>query len=126
MITPHDNVNITMRMSDGSLGIITYVANGDVSIPKERIVMSCGNATAVMENFQALTLARDGKQTKKKGTGDKGHQHEVAAFMDAIRKKSDPVIPLESLMVTTRATFAIIEALTAKQVITLDDRGIRE
>ncbi|MDX9757997.1 MAG: bi-domain-containing oxidoreductase [Bacteroidota bacterium] len=126
LVTPQDNVNITMRMRDGSIGIITYVANGDASIPKERIIMSRGNATAVMDNFQSLTLARDGKQTKKKGTGDKGHQHEVMAFMDAIRRKSDPVISLESLIITTRTTYAIIDALTTKQVITLDDRGFRE
>lgn len=118
-ITPFDNVNITLRMSDGSVGIITYVSNGDPSIPKERIVMSCGNATAVMDNFQSLTLARGGKQTRKKGSGDKGHQDEVIAFMESIRKKADPVIPLESILATTRATYAIIESLNTKEVVSL-------
>ncbi|MFZ1729245.1 MAG: bi-domain-containing oxidoreductase [Bacteroidota bacterium] len=118
-VTNFDSVNITMRMSDGSVGIITYVANGDSSIPKERIIMSCGNASAVMENFQNLTLARDGKQTRKKGDGDKGHRNEVNAFMDAIRKKADPVIPLESIIATTRTTFRIIDALNKKEIVNL-------
>ncbi|MBR9975338.1 MAG: bi-domain-containing oxidoreductase [Bacteroidetes bacterium] len=125
-VTPFDNINITMRMDDGSVGIITYVSNGDASIPKERIVMSCGNATAVMDNFSTLTLARAGKQTKKKGAGDKGHQHEVIAFMNAIRKKTTPVISLESLMATTRATYAVLEALTNHSVVSMpvkDQRG---
>lgn len=125
-VTPFDNVNITMRLDDGSVGIITYVANGDGSIPKERIVMSCGNASAVMDNFSALTLARAGKQTRKKGAGDKGHQAEVIAFMDAIRKKTAPVIPLESLMATTRATYAVLEALTNHSVVSLVERDERE
>ena len=118
-VTPFDNVNITMRMTDGSVGIITYVANGDPSVPKERIVMSRGNATAVMDNFATLTLARGGKQTRKKGSGDKGHQAEVIAFMEAIRKKSAPVIPIESILATTRTTFAVIEALNRKEIVTL-------
>ncbi|MBR9976940.1 MAG: bi-domain-containing oxidoreductase [Bacteroidetes bacterium] len=118
-ITPYDNVNITMHMQDGSLGIITYVANGDGSIPKERIVMSSGNATAVMDNFQSLILARDGRQSRKKGDGDKGHRNEVLAFMDAIRKKDEPLISLDSLLATTRCTFHILEALNSKDVVTL-------
>ncbi len=118
-VTNHDSVNITMRMTDGSVGIITYVANGDSSIPKERIVMSCGNATAVMDNFQNLVLARDGKQTRKKSDGDKGHHNEVVAFMDAIRNKSASPIPLDSILATTRTTYRILEALNRKEVVTL-------
>ena len=119
-VTNYDSVNITLRMSDGSVGIITYVANGDSAIPKERIVMSAGNSTAVMDNFQSLTLARNGKLTRKKGSGDKGHRNEVIAFMDAIRQKSAPVIPLESLIRTTRTTFRILDALNFKQTLDID------
>ncbi|MCB2204344.1 bi-domain-containing oxidoreductase [bacterium] len=122
-VTNYDNVNITMRMSDGSVGIITYASNGDSSIPKERITMSAGNSTAVMDNFQSLTLARGGKLNRKKGSGDKGHRNEVIAFMQAIRKKSDPVIPLESLLITTRATFRVLEALNSKRTIELGSLG---
>lgn len=118
-VTNFDNVNITMRMTDGSLGIITYVANGDPSLPKERIVMSAGNSTAIMDNFQQLTLARAGKQSRKKGNGDKGHHDEVRAFMDAVRTKQPEVIPLESLFATTRTTFRILEALNRKEVVAL-------
>ncbi len=116
-VTNFDNVNITLRMRDGSMGIITYVANGDPSIPKERIVMSAGNATAMMDNFQSLTLARDGKQSRTKGSGDKGHRNEVLAFMDAVRRKQHEVIPIESLFATTRTTFRILEALNRREVI---------
>jgi predicted dehydrogenase len=118
-VTNFDNVNITIRMKDGSLGIITYASNGDSSIPKERIVMSRGNSTAVMDNFATLTMARGGKQTKKSAAGDKGHKNEVLAFIDAIRTKKDHIIPLESLLATSRATFAVLESLNSKEVIGL-------
>ncbi len=118
-VTNWDNVNITMRMDNGSLGIITYASNGDSSVPKERIVMSCGNASAVMDNFQSLILARGGKQERKKGSGDKGHRNEVIAFMNAIRQKQSEVIPLRSLLATTRTTFRILDALRTREVVTL-------
>jgi len=118
-VTNFDNVNITLRMSDGSLGIITYASNGDSSIPKERIVMSGSNTSAIMDNFQSLILARGGKQERKRGNGDKGHRNEVIAFMDAIRRKEEAVIPLRDLMATTRTTFRILEALTNREVVTL-------
>ena len=31
------NVVVTLRMEDGSIGTIHYLANGDPSLPKERI-----------------------------------------------------------------------------------------
>jgi predicted dehydrogenase/threonine dehydrogenase-like Zn-dependent dehydrogenase len=120
-VTNWDNVNISMRMQNGSLGIITYVSNGDSSIPKERIVMSGGNSTAVMDNFQSLILARGGKQSRKRGSGDKGHRDEVLAFMDAIRNKSGEVIPLQSMLVTTRTTFRILDALRTHETVSLAD-----
>ncbi len=122
-VTNWDNVNITMRMDNGSLGIITYASNGDSSIPKERIVMSSGNATAIMDNFQSLVLARSGKQERKRGAGDKGHRNEVIAFMDAIRNKRQEVIPLASLLATTRTTFGILDALRTRETVTLPGGG---
>ena len=118
-VTNHDNVSIMMRLSDGSVGVITCVANGDTSVPKERIVMSAGNSTAIMDNFQTLTLARNGRQTTKRSSGDKGHRNEVLAFMSAIRQHSHEVIPYDSLFATSRATFAVIEALNRHEIISL-------
>jgi polar amino acid transport system substrate-binding protein len=118
-VTPHDNVAITMRMNDGSVGVITYVANGDSSVPKERIVMSAGLSTAIMDNFTTLDLHRGGRKTTKKSAGDKGHRNEVIAFMDAIRAHRAEVIPFDSMIATTRATFRILDSLVEKQAVTL-------
>lgn len=118
-IEPYDNVHITMRMENGSLGLITYASNGDTSLPKERITMSCGNATGVMNNFTELLLSRGGKKEMKKSAGDKGHHNEVVTFMDAIRARQREVIPYSSLFATSRATFRIMESLRTTQVLPL-------
>ena len=119
----YDNVNITLRMSDGSLGIITYASNGDSSVPKERIVMSNQQSTAVMNNFTTLDLVRGGKKIVKRSPGDKGHHNEVVAFIDAIRQKRSEVIPYESLFATTRTTFRILDSLNRKEVVALPEGG---
>jgi len=43
-ITPEDNIAIVVKFTDGSIGNLTYLANGDKSMPKERIeVFGGGN-----------------------------------------------------------------------------------
>ena len=81
--------------------------------------MSSANRTAVMDNFESLILARDGKQSSKKGTGDKGHKNEVQAFMQAIRDGKSELISIESMLATTRATFAAVKSLQDKQTVAL-------
>lgn len=115
-ITPYDNLHVTLRMSDGSSACISYVSNGDPSLPKERIVVTNNQATAVLNNFTELRLTRNGKSTVKRSPGDKGHADEVQAFMNAIRQRKSEVIPLESLYVTSRTTFRILDSLNQKSV----------
>src|SRR5690606_31039513 len=48
ILTSHDNIAIVLKFSNGSVGNITYVANGDKSMPKEYIeVFSAGNVGVI-------------------------------------------------------------------------------
>jgi polar amino acid transport system substrate-binding protein len=118
-VTNEDSLNITMRMTDGSVGVITYASNGDSTMAKERIVMSNANSSAVMNNFSTLELYRSGKKTLRKSPGDKGHRDEVAAFIAAIKERRSELIPYESLFATTRATFRILDSLRWKEALPL-------
>lgn len=107
-----DSVAITMKMQNGSLGTITYVASGDTSLPKEYIEIYSTGKTAVLENFQRLTLYQQGKRREfKRSTIDKGHRDEVAAFLNAVRGGTPAPIPFESLVTTSLVTFKIVESL---------------
>jgi predicted dehydrogenase len=77
-----DNVAVTLEMSDGSVGTITYVANGDKSFPKERVEAFGGGMTAVLDNFRTLEMTRNGKKEviRSRFTQDKGHRGEWEAF----------------------------------------------
>ncbi|OGP87962.1 MAG: alcohol dehydrogenase [Deltaproteobacteria bacterium RBG_16_48_10] len=108
-----DNVITTLEFADGSLGTITYVANGDPAFPKERVEIFGGGTTAVLDDFRRLELVHRGRKKvhKSRLRQDKGHQEECKAFIAAVRKGSPLPIPFEELVATTLTTFAIEKSL---------------
>jgi len=107
-----DEVLATLAFSDGSIGTIAYCTQGDPAYPKERLEVLGGARLAVLDDFRALELAKDGKRRWARSFGqDKGHRAEAEAFVAAAAGGGPPPIPLESLWRTTEATFAIQDAL---------------
>lgn len=114
-----DDIVITMRMSDGSVATIHYVSTGDPAYPKERVEVMGDGALAILEDFKALEFARGKRQRTSTMLQDKGHQAEVQAFVDAVRRGGPPPISYASLAATTRATFAVMESLATGQAVTI-------
>lgn len=114
-----DNVVLTFTYPDGSIGTITYIANGDKAFPKERIEVFCGGRVGVLDDFRRLQLAHKGKLKRKRSAlkQDKGHQAAWLAFLTALRSAGNPPIPYNQLIGTSQASFAAVEAL--KQGITV-------
>ncbi len=114
-----DSVSITIRFSDGSVGTLVYLANGDPSIPKEYFEVFGGGRTAIMDNFRELTLATGRKMKQEKFNGDKGHAEEVKLTLQAMKGGGPMPIEFQSLYDTTLATFAAVESLETGEVIRL-------
>ncbi len=108
-----DNVIMTFNYPDGSIGNVTYLANGDKSFPKERVEVFCGGKVGVLDNFRGLELAQHGrtKRVRSHFIQDKGHQAGWQAFVHALKTQGQPPIPYEQLIGTTQASFAAMEAL---------------
>ncbi len=119
-IISSDNVNITLRMKDGSLGIITYLANGDTALPKERIEVTSGKRAGVLDNFQYAYLYKNGKE-KKIGTGrvDKGISNEVNSFVRSASSDRNALITFDELVNTTMTTFKILTSLSVGEPVIL-------
>lgn len=112
-----DNVSMTFTFLDGSIGIVDYLANGDKSLPKERLEVFCEGMIAVLDDYVSLTVTKDGKKKEEKMTQDKGWRNEMAQFAKAIRGESEPPIPYEHLIGVTKSTFAAVESIRSKQTI---------
>ena len=106
-----DNVSMIFTFPDGSIGIVDYLANGDKSLPKERVEVFCGGRVAVLDDFRALEMIQDGRRKTVKGAQDKGWKDEWRVFARAIREGGEPPIPYEQLVGVTSATFAALESL---------------
>jgi predicted dehydrogenase/threonine dehydrogenase-like Zn-dependent dehydrogenase len=106
-----DNVSITVKFSDGSVGNLVYVANGDKSLPKERIEIFGGNIVFVIDDFNKGLLYRNNKEKQIKTSG-KGHRQEVESFIKAVESGGPMPISFKSICLTTITTFKIIESLS--------------
>jgi len=107
-----DNVIITFTFPDGSLGTVTYLANGDKSFPKERVEVFTGGKVAVLDDFRALeTVSGGNRKTVKSAQQDKGHRAGWQAFLEACLAGGPAPIPYTDLLGVTRASFAAVQAL---------------
>ena len=116
-----DNVVAAVSFTDGSIANLIYMANGDKSVPKEYFEVFCGGGVAVLNDFCTLELSRDGKTTTAKGRRDKGHNREVELTIEAMRKGGPSPIPFEQLVEVTRACFAVLQAISSGQPVSLQE-----
>ncbi len=114
-----DNVVLSLRFPDGSLGTVSYLANGDKAFPKERVEVFTGGRVAVLDDFRALEMVQAGRRrtVRTRLSQDKGHRAAWEAFAAAILNSGPPPIPYDHLFGVTRATFAAVEALRTGAVV---------
>lgn len=105
-----DNVIISLRFQNGSVGQISYLACGDKLLSKERIEIFGGGQSFIIDDFKVGEHYAGGSRRAVKSPG-KGHSEEVEAFLHAIREGRPSPIPLDSLALTSVATFAILDSL---------------
>ena len=113
-----EDLLLSLRLADGSIASVRYVASGDVSAGKERVEVMGDGAHAVLEDFRTLELRRGGKKTARRGLAqDKGHQGALLAFLAAAKRDGASPIPLGQLAAVSRATFAAQDSLRTGEAI---------
>jgi predicted dehydrogenase len=107
-----DNVAVTLRFADGSIGTLTYTALGDPSLGKESLEVYGEGGQAILDDFRTLLLARGRKTERMRAANqDKGFGLEMRRWVAAVADGGPPPIPFEELAATTRATLAAAESL---------------
>ncbi|MCP9473481.1 MAG: bi-domain-containing oxidoreductase [Nitrospira sp.] len=107
-----DQVTITLRFADGSMGTVHYLSNGHKSFPKERLEVFCAGRILQLDNYRNLYgYGWPGFKRMGLWRQDKGQTACAASFVEAVRSGKPSPIAFEELVEVTRATFDIVDAL---------------
>ena len=122
-----DNLVLNFSFADGSIGVITYLANGDKAFPKERLEVFWGGKVALMDDFRRLELVHDGKRHIDRSwlRQDKGHAAEMRAFLRAITQSGTPPISYLHLLGVSQATLTAQHALHSGKEEPIPYLGLR-
>jgi len=113
---------MTFSFPDGSIGSVSYLANGDKAFPKERVEVFCGGRVAVLDDYRSLELIHKGKRQtfRSRLKQDKGHQAEWEVFAGAIQQAGPAPIPYSQLFGVSRASFAALESLRTRLPVAIE------
>lgn len=108
----NDSVNLSLKFANGSVGVVSYFANGGTSLAKEYVEINASGSTAILNDFKELKFYGRGKPQKKKLLNqDKGQKAMVEEFINGIKNKGEAPIPFEEIYLITLATFKAIESI---------------
>jgi predicted dehydrogenase/threonine dehydrogenase-like Zn-dependent dehydrogenase len=109
----NDDLDVTLRFSDGSIATIAYVTSGNARFAKETFDAAAGGRSARLDNFRRASVwsGRRRAITRVGVRIDKGQRAELRSFLDAMRAGRPAPIPIASLAATTRGTLAVERSL---------------
>jgi len=115
-----DNVVITVKFEDGSVGNIVYSASGDKAYSREQIEIFCEAKTITIKDYKETDYHYAGKRKSFKTLNQEmGYKEELKYFFDVIKKLSSPVITPYEIFLSTLTVFKINESLEKGEPVTL-------
>ena len=102
---------IVLQFADGSVGTVNYFSSGSKSFPKETVEMLSNGRVLRMEDSR-VTRGYGFAGFKKFRTNrqNKGHNADIATFVDGIAEGDAPLTPFAVLSNITYASLAAVES----------------
>jgi predicted dehydrogenase/threonine dehydrogenase-like Zn-dependent dehydrogenase len=124
----NDNLVINLKIRNGSLGNIVYVANGDKSFSRERVEIFGKGSVGVIKNFKSASFTRNGKVKEKKSylTIDRGHTGEMSTLFKAVKEGKALPVSFEKYVNTTLTTFKIEQSLETGIPVKVEFEDIKD
>ncbi|CAG5009652.1 Inositol 2-dehydrogenase/D-chiro-inositol 3-dehydrogenase [Dyadobacter sp. CECT 9275] len=114
-----DNASLLMKFENGSTGVINYFSNGSKAYSKERVEVYTQERTLVLDNFRTLAGYGFKSFSKMKSSQDKGHREQFRRLIENVKTGGGPVIPIEDIINTSKATFAALQSLREERWVNL-------
>lgn len=117
----NDNIAISFKFSDGSVGTLIYTASGDKAFSREAIEIFFDGKTITSKDFRLSEFHHNGKtDTFKTRNQEMGYLEELKHFTDCVSGKDTLSVPPTEMFATMAVIFAIERALATAQVVSLD------
>lgn len=106
-----ENATVLLRLANGSTGTVHYFSNGHSNYPKERIEVHSLGRTLILDDYKMLRgYGFEGFREMKTNAG-KGHQEQFDRLFECISSGKVPLIPLEDIWNSSRATLAARDSM---------------
>lgn len=105
-----DDVSVTLKYKDGSIGNIVYSSIGSEEYPKENIQLHAGSNTFVIDDFKRLYSYSNKVNIKKLRRQDKGHLNELIEVTNALSNQYT-LFDLNQIYYTHKIAFKIIDII---------------
>lgn len=116
-----DNVSILLKYENGTNATINYFSNGSKAYSKERIEVYSQDRTLILDNWMELRGYGFKGFSKMKSRQDKGHNAQFALLTERVKNGGETLIPFDSIINTTQASFACIESLKTKDWVDINE-----
>jgi len=121
----NDNIAITFKCEDGSVGSMIYSASGDKSYSREMTEIFFDGKTIVSKDFRVSELHRGGRAESFKTSGQEmGYAEELKAFIHCVSGKAQPDVSLPEIFATMDVIFAIEQALATAQTVSVTTKKV--
>ncbi|HEX6642913.1 MAG TPA: Gfo/Idh/MocA family oxidoreductase, partial [Thermoanaerobaculia bacterium] len=121
-----DNFQVTLEFANGTVGVVTYVANGSRSFGKESIEAFGGGLAARLDDYRSLEIQHGSRSTKETARlrQDKGHRAEWQAIANHLTAGAPAPIAFDELVHSTRATLAAWESLQRGETVAVATEAV--
>jgi predicted dehydrogenase len=119
-VVNNDNIAISFKMMDGSVGSLIYSASGDKAYSREALEIFFDGKTIVSRDFRETQLHQNGKvETFKTRSQEMGYMQELQNFVLVASGKSADVEAFGQVVATMEVIFAIERSLATAATVSL-------
>ena len=116
----NDNIAVSFKLSDGSVGTHIYSASGDKAYSREALEIFFDGKTIASRDFRVSEYHHGGKTDTFKTRGQEmGYAQELEHFVACVAGRAEPAVPVEETFATMSVIFAIERALATAHVVTV-------
>jgi len=122
-VVNNDNIAISFKLNDGSVGSMIYSASGDKAYSREMTEIFFDEKTIVSKDFRISEFHKGGRSESFKTSGQEmGYAQELKHFLNCVRGRESPSVSLNDSFETMDVIFAIERALATATVITIGSK----